>query len=213
MGDDAISILGAIALFRIMAWLSPGPNMLAVLSASASNGRLSGILTGLGIAFGSVLWVCLAVAGVSVIFATFPKVVLVLRFAGAAYLLWLGVKALRSAITGRGGPLSLVHRKMTNWTAFRTGFLVTATNPKAAFFYGSILTAFVPADAPFSLLVAIVVMSGMIGIVTYTLTATVFSSKPVVRIFEAAQRSITAVLGTLFCGFGLSIAYDAIRRP
>ena len=213
MGEDAISILGAIALFRIMAWLSPGPNMLAVLSASVSNGRLTGVLTGLGIAFGGVVWVCLAVAGVAVVFAAFPNVVVVLRLVGAAYLLWLGFKALRSAITGQGGPFSLAQKKMSNWTAFRTGFLVTATNPKAAFFYGSIMTAFVPADAPLSLLVAIVVMSGMIGVVSYTLTATVFSSKLVVRIFEAAQRSITAVFGILFCGFGLGIAYDAIRRP
>ncbi|WP_422368623.1 LysE family translocator [Pelagibius sp.] len=214
LGPDALSILSAIAAIRIAAWLTPGPNMLVVMNASVVAGRRAGILTGWGVAFGGLLWATLAVAGVSVLFAAVPQVALALRLAGAAYLLWLGFKSFRSALVGSAPshPNGTVGERPLGWRAFRTGFLVTATNPKAALFYGSILTTFVPVDAPSLLLVAIVLMSGTIGIVTYTITGVFFSAAPIVRFFEAARRPILAAMGALFCGLGTSVAWNALRR-
>lgn len=212
LGPDALSILGVIAAVRFAAWLSPGPNMLVVLNASVSGGRRAGILTGWGVAFGGLLWATLAVAGVSVLFATFPQVALALRLAGAGYLLLLGFKSLRSAFRGVPPAQIVTRDAKTSWQAFRAGFLVTATNPKAALFYGSILTTFVPVSAPPALLVVIVVMSGAIGVVTYTITGLFFSAPPIVRFFEMARRPITGAMGVLFSGLGISVAWDALRR-
>lgn len=210
-GDHAFSILATIATIRIMAWLTPGANMLAVMSASVSNGVTQGILTGLGIAFGGFVWACLAVFGIATVFELFPQLILALRIAGAVYLLWLGFKNLKSAKNSNLGPLKAVETNRTGLGAFRSGFFVTITNPKAALFYGSIFTAFVPADAPLPLLAAIVTMSGLIGVVTYSITAAFFSLKPIVRAFRIANRPISASIGILFCGLGIKVAYDAFR--
>jgi len=209
-GPNAFSILSAIALIRLVGWLTPGPNMLVVMNASINGGQRVGILTGWGVAFGGFLWAVLAVGGAAVLFTAFPQIALGFRLAGAGYLIWLGIKSLKSSIFDL--PVASIERPKpgTGWKSFRNGFLVSATNPKAALFYGSILTTFVPVDAPPGLLIAIALMSGLIGVVTYTLTGTIFATRPVVRLFEAAQRPIKAVIGVLFCGLGISVAWDSI---
>lgn len=185
--------------------------MLVVMNASFGGGRRAGILTGWGVAFGGFLWAVLAVGGVAVLFTAFPQIALGFRLAGAGYLIWLGIKSLKSSIFNV--PVVGIERSkpVAGWRSFRNGFLVTATNPKAALFYGSILTTFVPVDAPPGLLIAIVLMSGLIGIVTYTLTGTLFATRPIVRFFEAAQRQIKAAIGVLFCGLGIRVAWDSLR--
>jgi len=212
LGPDAFSILGAIALIRLVAWLTPGPNMLVVMNASINGGRRVGVLTGWGVAFGGFLWAILAVGGVAVLFTAFPQIALGFRLAGAGYLIWLGVKSLKSSIFDAPVATSQKSKPVAGWKSFRNGFLVTATNPKAALFYGSILTTFVPVDAPPGLLIVIPLMSGLIGVVTYTLTGTLFATRPVMRLFDAAQRPIKAAIGALFCGLGISIAWDSLRR-
>ena len=182
--------------------------MLAVISASVSNGRRSGITVGLGLAVGGALWATLAVTGVNALFDLFPNMVLSLRLAGAAYLVWLSIKRLRSSAL----PLSLYTSDLQGWSAFRTGFIVTATNPKAALFFGSILTAFVPLDAPAWLLVTIVAIALLQGFAGHSITATVFSSALAVKTFQKASRTINTLFGTIFCALGIGVAYDAFKR-
>ena len=212
MTSEIMVVLGTIALVNLLAWLTPGPNMLAVISASLCNGRRSGILTGLGLASGGVVWACLAMMGVTALFELFPDVVFSLRILGAAYLLWLGYKALKNAVAASDATLSLHHSSLIGRKAFARGFAVSATNPKAALFFGSILTAFVPAGAPFWLLIAIIALSGAIGVIGHTITATVFSTRAVVDRFQAANRAITGIFGLLFAGLGLGVAYHAFRK-
>ena len=208
MTNDTLLILGNITLILILGWLSPGPNMLAVISASVSNGRRSGITVGLGLAVGGALWATLAVTGVNALFELFPGMVLTLRLSGAAYLVWLGIKTLRKSLT----PLTVYQSDLQGWAAFRTGFIVTATNPKAALFFGSILTAFVPLDAPAWLLATIVAIALLQGFAGHSITATVFSSTLAVKTFQKASRTINTLFGTIFCAIGIGVAYDAFKR-
>ncbi len=209
---DTLSVLSTIALVNIMGWLSPGPNMFAVMSASLSQGRRHGVLTGLGISLASFIWAILAVLGVIALFDLFPQVVLGLRLMGAGYLLWLGFKAFRSVFTMPNGDMSLYHSDNSGFKAFRSGFIICATNPKAALFFGSVLTAFVPANASNELLIEILVVCLVFGVSGHTITATVFSTDFVVQKFVAARRQITGVFGATFTLLGVGAAYDAIRR-
>lgn len=212
MQPDLVFVLGPILAVNIASWLTPGPNMLAVISASLTHGRRQGIATGLGIAFGGTLWATLAVSGATAAFALFPDAVLMLRLAGAGYLIWLGVRALTTALRG-GSELAVpVSTAASGWRAFRSGFLVIATNPKAALFFGSILTAFVPTGAPPWFLLAVVLISSAVGVIGHSLTATLFSTRTAIGAFRAGYRRITALFGLLFCGLGIGVAYDACRR-
>lgn len=212
MTYDIAFSLATILLVNVLSWLTPGPNMLAVISASVSNGRRAGLITGLGINAGGLVWALMAVMGVTSLFELFPQFIFWFRLLGAGYLLWLGFKALQKATSVSVIPLTVEQSQLSGWSAFRTGFLVIATNPKAALFFGSILTAFVPANAPVWYLATIIAICITVGLVGHAITATLFSSPAVVKRFQSAQRSINACFGMLFTGLGLTVAWDAYKR-
>ncbi len=209
--ETALVLLGVLAV-NLLGWITPGPNMIAVMNASLTHGRRHGIYTGLGLSAAALLWTLLAVFGVTALFELFPLFVFWLKLAGAGYLLWLGYRSLRAAFHNRGGRFQLQGSGMRGRQAFLTGFLVSATNPKAAFFFGSILTAFVPQGASTGMLAAIVTICLAVAIVGHSITATVFSTRLAVGLFDRFKRGISAVFGVIFGGLGLAVAYDTLRR-
>jgi RhtB (resistance to homoserine/threonine) family protein len=209
--EYAVSI-GAIIMVSILAWITPGPNMLAVISASLGSGRRHGLITGIGLSCGATIWAILAVFGIVVLFELFPTMVQILKLLGAAYLIWLGVKALRDSAKGMVSLQPDGDRKKSLSGAFKTGLLVSLTNPKAAFFFGSILTAFIPAHAPNWFLGAIVLLCFVLSICLHSITATIFSTATAMRTFSSFTRRISAAFGVLFIGMGLTSAYALMRN-
>lgn len=209
---ELFSILLTVTAVNLAAWITPGPNMLAIISASVSGGRPSGILTGLGVAAAGSIWATLAMLGVTALFELFPRFVFALKLLGAVYLLWLGFKALHAAWQYHERDMSLRQSHLQGWHAFRSGFIVMATNAKAALFFSSILTAVVPAKAPPGTHLAVVALCTALGVVCHTITATVFSTPFAVRRFRLARRKINAVFGMIFAGLGLGVAYEAYRK-
>lgn len=209
---DLFSPLAAIVAVNLAAWITPGPNMLAVIAASLAGGRVQGIATGAGLAAAATLWALAAVLGVATMFELFPQVAVALKLAGAAYLVWLGARSLRTALrqgasmeTARLAPASLLR-------AFRTGFLVSMTNPKAALFFGSVMTAFVPVAAPGWFLAAVVALCGVLAILLHAITATVFSTDVALRAFARGRRWISGLFGIAFLAMGAMVAHAALRR-
>jgi len=120
---------------------TPGPDNLMVLSVGMSRGRKPGIAFGLGCALGCLSHTLLAVVGVSALVASSPTAFTLLTWAGGAYLVWLGVQALRHAGAVRldaatGGSPSLK-------ALFFKGLLANAINPKVVLFFLSFLPQFV----------------------------------------------------------------------
>ena len=122
---------------------SPGPDNLMVLGIGVSRGRRHGIAFGLGCALGCLSHTLLAVAGVSALVAASPVALSTLKIAGGTYLVWLGIKSLRSqgqlavdagaAETGAAGLRAL----------FAQGLLANAINPKVILFFLAFLPQFV----------------------------------------------------------------------
>ena len=88
---ELIVTLSAIGAVSTLAWLSPGPNMLAVASVSVSKGRRAGVATALGLALGGLVWATLTIMGAATAFELFPNAVLAFRLMGASYLIWLEI--------------------------------------------------------------------------------------------------------------------------
>ena len=209
--DLALS-LGTIIAMNIAAWLAPGPNMLAVMTASLTLGRTHGLATGFGLACGALIWAILAVLGVAVLFDLFPKAVIAIKLAGAGYLVWLGLKSIRAA-RKHNDTISLpkAHERALK-QSFQSGFIVSMTNPKAALFFGSVMTAFIPATASNWFLAVVVAICGLLAVVLHSITATVFSTNAAVEVFRRFQTAISYAFGVTFVGLGGSIAYAALRR-
>lgn len=204
MLPDIFAILIATSTINMLAWLTPGPNMLVIISA-ATKSRKAGYATALGVGFGGVIWGLLAVSGIAIVFELFPKVALALRLFGAGYLIWLGYKSWQST-----APMGALPNASS--APFKTGLMVMMTNPKAVLYFGSILTAFVPPHAPIWLLLLIVIMGSVQATLQNFITARLFSAPPVQRWFKAAHRGLQRVFGTLYIVLGLGVAVDAYKR-
>lgn len=121
--------------------LSPGPNMMYLLSRSICQGRRAGFVSLLGVVTAFLLHILCTAAGLTAIFLTVPLAYAILKYAGAAYLLWLAWQAVRPGGTSPFAPRDLPPDPPAR--LYRMGFLTNALNPKAAVFYLSILPQFI----------------------------------------------------------------------
>lgn len=135
-----------LLMFIAAGWLlnlTPGPDVLYIVSSALKSGVRAGIVAALGIVSGCFVHVFAAALGVGALLATSATAFTVLKWAGAAYLMWMGVKLLLA----KGGGSSIVPAgesaevvAVNLWRVFRQGFLTNVLNPKVALFF----LAFVP---------------------------------------------------------------------
>ena len=126
---------GAIVLLII-----PGPAVLYIVSRSVGQGRLAGLVSAMGIAVGSLFHVAAATLGLSALLVSSAFAFQIVKYAGAAYLIYLGIRTLRSSDTNLLEPAS-GQRKLRN--IFGQGVLVNLLNPKTALFFLAFLPQFV----------------------------------------------------------------------
>lgn len=131
------AFLGAAVLVA----LAPGPDNLMVLSLGMARGRKAGVAFGLGCALGCLNHTLLAAIGVSALIAASPIAFNALRIIGGAYLVWLGVQALRNA-RPVGAPAAQVAREPAG-RLFAKGLVANAINPKVILFFLAFLPQFV----------------------------------------------------------------------
>jgi threonine/homoserine/homoserine lactone efflux protein len=133
--------LALFALAALVMVLTPGPNMIYLISRSLSQGRAAGVVSLFGVAAGFLVHLFAAAAGVTAVFMAVPLAYDALRWLGAAYLAWLAWQALKpgaiSPFQPRALPLDSKPR------LFAMGFLTNALNPKIAVFYLSVFPQFV----------------------------------------------------------------------
>lgn len=130
--------------------LSPGPAMLAILGQALSRGGLAALPVVLGNAAGVVLLMAASVLGLAALLAAVPGGLSALRWAGAAYLAWLGVEALRTpaADDPAAHDDAAPRATPTRATGFGRGVLIALSNPKAILFFGAVLPQFVDPGRP-----------------------------------------------------------------
>jgi len=136
--------LALFAAASLLLALTPGPNLLYLVSRTLCQGRRAGIVSLAGTSLGFFFHVLAAALGLSAVFLAVPLAYDLLRYAGAAYLLWLAGSALRQ----RGGDL-FASRSLPEESAgrlFRVGLLTSVLNPKIALFYLALLPQFVDAS-------------------------------------------------------------------
>jgi threonine/homoserine/homoserine lactone efflux protein len=126
--------------------LTPGQDTFFILGRSLASGRSAGIAAALGITCGSIIHTLLAALGLSALLATSPYAFMAVKFAGAAYLVYIGVRALLSraqVLPGADTP----DNGAGNWPAFRQGIVSNLLNPKVALFFLALMPQFIAAGS------------------------------------------------------------------
>lgn len=136
------TFLGVMAVMAI----TPGPANLFAIALGASRGRQAALVGVAGMNLATLTWFVAAAFGLSALVLAFPDVFRIAAWAGAAYLVWLGVMAIVSAFNGRIGKAHVL--AAPSGPAFRAGFAVQIANPKALLFFSAVLPPFVDLERP-----------------------------------------------------------------
>lgn len=190
----------------LLAIMSPGPNILAVIGTSMSVNRRSGIALALGVAGGSFCWAVLTVIGLSAIIAAFSSALMAIKIAGGLYLLWLAYKSFQSAASAHdieATTLAGGKRRPSGYLA--RGFIIQMTNPKAALAWIAIISLGLQEGAPFWVGLVIVVGTAILSVVIHCIYAVAFSTPVMVRIYSKARRWIQGTLGLFFAVAGIKL--------
>lgn len=129
----------AFALASVALIAMPGPNMIFIVTRTTAQGLRAGLASALGVEAGTVLHIAAAGLGLAALLATSPIAFAVVKYAGVAYLLYLGVQALRHPSSMATG----VAKRAPLWRLFMDGALVNALNPKVVLFFLAFLPQFV----------------------------------------------------------------------
>lgn len=191
----------------MLALMSPGPNIMAVIGTSMGVGRKQGIALALGVGSGTFLWVSLAVLGFTAVISKYALVMTTLKVLGGLYLLWLGYKALRSAASAKDMSTTTLSLQSTS-AYFRRGLTVQMTNPKAALATLAIVSIGVHAGAPVWVGASIVLGATLLSIGGHIMYALAFSTQPMVALYTRARRYVEGALGAFFCIMGIRLLTD-----
>ena len=203
---DLLAFLGVAAIVIC----TPGPDTALTIKNTLAGGRRGGIATALGVALGQATWTVAASAGVVALLRASQPAFTALRLAGAAYLVYLGVQALRHALAGSGVvELRSGGGAVPAAVALRQGLVSNLANPKMAAFFTSLLPQFAPSGGG-----AFAVLLGL-GLVfsTFTFLWLALYSVAVARAREllertGVRRALEALTGVVLVALGFRLAAE-----
>lgn len=202
----------AFALIAFGMVLTPGPNMVYIVSRSICQGPAAGLISLGGVALGFVVYMTLAAFGITAIVMAVPFAYDALKFAGAAYLLWLAWQAVRP-----GGRAPFEVRALAPdgpARLFSMGLLTNLLNPKIAVMYLSLLPQFVD-PARGSVLAQSFVLGATQIVVSITVNAVIALTAGSIASFLAARPTWIAVqrwlMGTVLAALAVRMATEARR--
>ena len=201
--------------------LLPGPNSLYVMTVASREGIAAGYRGACGIFLGDTLLMIAAATGVASLLQATPALFMLIKYSGAAYLAWLGVKLLQAglarwrqpvdSVDGTGDPLS---QRLDASRPFRIALLISLTNPKAILFFVSFFIQFVSPSYPYPVL-----SFALLGLIVQIcsalyLTLLIFGGVHLAR--QVSQRRWlaaggTGAVGALFIGFGAKLASASLN--
>lgn len=197
--------------FAALLAVAPGPDTFLTLRATVVGGRGRGLLTAAGITAAGAVQGMLAATGLGALLAQSEPVFAVVRWAGVAYLTWLGVNAVRDALR-RDGSMWTVgagRSRVRRWTAVRQGFVCNITNPKVLAFNLAVLPQFVGDGQGLPALLAYALTLVAIG--TLVLLAVVwvagFAATALTR--PRFRRGVDGATGVVMLGFATALAAEA----
>ena len=188
---------------------SPGPGVLYVSARSLAQGRRAGLASMLGIESGEVVWILAAATGVAALLATSSSALGFMRFAGAAYLIYLGVQRWRQAEEFQAPAPAHLGR------IFAQGFVTQLLNPKVAVFFVAFLPQFLdpsrPAAPQIAVLGAVYIAIAIAVDACYVLMAAAVSQRFMRS--RIAQRRAGRVAAATYVALGMAAAASGVKRP
>jgi len=193
-----------LSILHILMAMIPGPNTVVVSYVSARVSRGAGLKAVAGVVLGSAIWVMLSIFGVGVLLLEAGTVYRALRWCGAAYLIYVGIRMLRAG----AAPMDEQRPPQGARAPLIAGLLTTLSNPKSAVFWTSIFVLVVPAHAPAWFYAAVVALIVAQSFAWYAFVALALSTRFARRHYLNLAQWLDRFAGVIMIGLGLRLAYE-----
>lgn len=190
----------AVASITILAVISPGGDFAMVTRNSYLYGKQTGVLTACGIAAAVWIHVIYTLVGVSVLLVKFPFLFHFIKFLGALYLIYIGIQTFRHRSIEI--DLSTTRSPLSGFTAFKTGFLTNALNPKTTLFVLSVFTQVVQPDTSLAIQIGYGAFMSFAHLVWFVVVAILLSAPMIRQKLLTRQQRVNRLIGILLCLLG-----------
>lgn len=201
-----------VALVHLLAVISPGPDFAVVIRNSVSAGRQAGLMTALGVGSGIFLHVAYSLLGIGLIVSQSIWLFNLLKLLAAAYLLYIGIRALGSRPQPHGSDVPVAPVRMSARKAFSVGFITNGLNPKATLFFLSVFTLVISPQTPTLIQAGYGVYLALATTLWFCLVALLFSQAAVRRGFARMGHWFDRLMGAVLVGLGLHLALSEWLR-
>ncbi|AWH87301.1 LysE family translocator [Limnobaculum parvum] len=195
-----------IATIATLGMLSPGPDFFLVIKNAARYRRSVAMMTALGVILGVATHMSYCVAGLAVVITATPWLFNLLKYAGALYLIWIGIQALLSRGGSKMDVTNLSHQKTSYKNAFIQGYLCNLLNPKATLFFLSVFTQVLSINSSTGEKLWYAFIIWILAAIWWPLLIVLIQSAPVRRGLAKVQSMVDKVLGVVLIGLGIKVA-------
>ena len=199
----------AFAFDAALLVMSPGPNGVLIAKTVPTSGRAAGFANVAGFVTAFYLHGALSILGISIILVQSATAFAIVKYLGAAYLCWIGLKALHAAFRGIAAPAPIppARRRRTLFNAYVEGFLTNALNPKVSMFYLAAFPQFITlGETSPAASFLLVFIHSMLNALWFIPMVVLFSRLAGATRNPGFQRWLKGLTGIVFVGFGLKLA-------
>lgn len=210
-----MSLLFTICALHFVAQFSPGPDVLLIAKSAATTTRSNTLKIILGISIGIAVWVCLTLAGFTLLIEQMPWIQTVLMCIGGLFLAKMGwamlhggIKSLKQS-TSLESEDSLVSKKQPNY--FLLGLFTNLSNPKTLIYFSSVFSLALSSSATSHLKTQLAVIIPIQTFITFALFMLIMSIPKMKSVYQKSGSQIDIVSGALFLIFAIWLWFDALR--
>ncbi|QGY41843.1 LysE family translocator [Pseudodesulfovibrio cashew] len=199
-----------VGMVTVLAVVSPGPDFAVIVRNGLRYDRQRGLATALGIACGVVVHTTYALLGLSYVVAKYAWVLEAVRYAGAVYLLWLGVSAFLPR-KGQAEQADCVEESdsVSVCGAFRHGFFCNLLNPKTMLFFIALFTQVISPTTSLTAKVGIGAFISLTHLSWFAFVVFVLTDPRTVKLFDRWRHRLEKVVGACLFGLGAKLALDS----
>ena len=203
---DSITLIGTVTLVHLLAVISPGPDFVMACRNALLYSRKTGIWTAVGFGLGIAVHISYALFGLAWVVAQSVILFSVIKYLGAAYLIFIGVQSFLSKTKTLEPGVASKQKDIPPLVAIRMGFVTNVLNPKATLFFLSLFTMVVgPEVSVFEMTIISIILIG-VTVLWFSLVAVIMTQKKIRQTFERYQGVFNKSLGGLLVALGIKIA-------
>jgi len=206
---EYLTLIGTVTLIHLLAVISPGPDFVVAIRNSLTYSRKTGVWTAVGFGLGITIHVFYCIAGLGIIISKSIIIFNVIKYLGAAYLIYIGIKSFIAKSSHIDIQNNIHKNDISILSAIKMGFLTNVLNPKATLFFLSLFTLVINPETPLNIQVLLGVVMVVNTTLWFSLVAIFFTQKKIQNLFYKFQKVFNRVFGGLLIALGLKIVFTS----